>query len=152
MALKLAKRSLTVPQLVHWLIVSSFLVLNIAQDIANANRYAVNFRCSVVPDPRASSAYIGHLSFLDCVPVPIHDAPARTQNVARANGDQPMLLLYFSTPDDFTGGDGLLSIAYPLSQHIIDHITSTPTETMRTVLFGDVVIPLIKDNVAVILL
>lgn len=150
MALKLAKRTLAVPQLVHWLIILSFLTLDVAKDITNANRYAVNFQCAIEPDLRAmivSGASIGHLNFLDCTAVPIDDAPTRTQNVAHANGGRPTLILYFSTPEDFTGGNGLLTVAYPLSQNIMDYMASAPTETIRTVLLGDTVIPLIKDNI-----
>jgi len=154
MALRFARRSLTVPQLAHWFTILSFLVLDIAQDITNANRFALNFKCAVLPDIRAfvtSGARIRQLTFLSCIAVPIDNAPARTQSLGHSNGEEPMLFLYFSTPDDTTGRDGSVSVVYPLSQSIMDYMASAPTESVRSVCLGKTIVPLVKDNIPCIL-
>jgi hypothetical protein len=155
MELRLAKRSLGVPQLVHWLTVLSFLTLDIAKDVTKADHFAVNVQCAILPDIRTmfsiGGARTGLLNFLDCVAVPIDDAPARTQSVGCANRGHPVLLLYFTTPEDSTGGDGSVSVAYPLSQDIMDYMASAPTETVRSALLGDAIVPLVNDNMEALL-
>jgi hypothetical protein len=42
-----------------------------------------------------------------------------------------VLLLYFSTPKDATGGDGSVSVAYPLSQDIMNYMALAPTKTIH---------------------
>jgi hypothetical protein len=143
-----------VPQLVRWFTVLSFLTLDIDQDVANANRFAVNFQRTVLPDIRATIASgdsIGHLNFLDWIVVPICDIPTRTQSIRHANRGEPTILVYFSTQGDSAGGDGSVSTAYPLSRSVMDYMASVPTETVRSVGLGSTAVPLIKDNIVGIL-
>lgn len=154
--LKLAERSLAVPKLVEWFIALSALTLNLSHDVTAADRFALNIVCTVLPSPATLvSDSMGQgsrsLYILDFIAVPQNQMPSRTQVIGRRVREasrRPVLVLYFSTPQDTTGDDGLVSVAYPIGQRITNFMAAR-TAFIQSAGLGDVMPDLNKENLIV---
>lgn len=161
-ALKLAERSLAVPQLVEWLVELAVDALGVIDDIYAGSRLAVNIQCTVLPvdtltnlrgEVGPTSRAIKSINIIGLSTVPLERAPDRTRRIGlglmEALSPCPAAVIYFSTPEDSTGDDGAVSVAYPLHRHVINFMANRPTITVRVPIIGDTVVNINKESLIV---
>lgn len=155
--LKLAERSLAVPQLVEWLVELAIATLGVVGDKYAGSRLAVNIQCAMLPvNPltiirgEVGPRTLKSINIIGVSAVPLERAPARTRAVGlslmEALSPCPVAVLYFSTLEDSTGDGGAVSVAYPLHHHVIDFMANRPTITIKTAIIDNVIVNINKES------
>jgi hypothetical protein len=164
LTLKLAERSLAVPDIAERLWMISVVLLDLLQDRGNARQFVINVKCSTSPADTANylrqlltgqatgpgTCVMLHIAAVECVP--FEKAPLRTQRVAvmtnekllregqdaegrHASASTPVVTFYFTT-DDGAGTDGALSVAFALPEWLFKYLASNPRLTIHSSLLG----------------